>query len=60
MSADHLVTQLLADVAAGKKGAEEQLVDAVYKELHRLAMLTGRHIGKQLRNQVISRHLDSR
>ena len=38
MSADHLVTQLLADVAAGKNGAEEQLVDVVYAELHRLAL----------------------
>ena len=38
MPADHLVTQLLADVAAGKNGAEEQLVDVVYAELHRLAM----------------------
>jgi len=37
MEGDHLVTQLLADVAAGKNGAAEQLVEVVYAELHRLA-----------------------
>ncbi len=37
MDGDHQVTQLLADVASGKRGAEEQLVQLVYAELHRLA-----------------------
>ena len=37
MAGDHLVTQLLAEVASGKAGAEEKLVEVVYGELHRLA-----------------------
>lgn len=37
MEGDHQVTLLLAQVAAGKQGAEEQLVEVVYGELHRLA-----------------------
>jgi len=32
MEGDHLVTQLLADVAAGKNGAAEQIVEVVYAE----------------------------
>ncbi len=34
---DHQVTRLLTQVAAGQRGAEEQLVNVVYQELHRLA-----------------------
>lgn len=37
MDEEHQVTQLLADVADGKQGAEEQLAQIVYGELHRLA-----------------------
>ena len=40
---DTVVDQLLEEVAAGSDGSKEQLIDAVYKDLHRMAKA---HVGR--------------